>query len=207
MNAPDSVAPTPRQRLDEDQRRTQIMAATVAELAQRGYHGTSLTKIVERAGVSKGLLWHYFTGKDDLMEATAKATMATIRYRVAELLDLSQPVPDVLRAALRHAAALGRTHREELGALDDIVRSLRNPDGSPKMTLDYYEDTYRVLERLFRRGQREGTLRDFDTRVMAVTYQGAIDTMISYLGTHPDVDPTRYADQLADILLAGTLAR
>lgn len=179
------------------------MSATIAELVERGYHGASLTKIAERAGVSKGLLWHYFTGKDDLMEATAKAAMTTIRYRIADLLDLTEPVPDILRAALHHAAALSRTHRSELGALDDIVHNLRNPDGTPTMTLDYYEDTYRTQERLFRRGQAEGTLREFDVRVMAVTYQGAIDMMIGYLGTHPEIDAEHYADQLAEILLAG----
>ncbi len=32
------------------------------------------------------------------------------------------------------------------------------------------------------------------TRVMAVTYQGAIDTMLAYLDAHPDTDPTAYAE-------------
>lgn len=39
---------------------------------------------------------------------------------------------------------------------------------------------------------------------MAITYQGAVDMMIEYLGTkHPHIDPDDYADRLADILLAG----
>jgi len=54
------------------------MTSAVQELADRGYDGTSLTRVAERAGVSKGLLWHYFAGKDDLMEATARATIATV---------------------------------------------------------------------------------------------------------------------------------
>lgn len=179
------------------------MTAAVEELADRGYDGASLTRIAERAGVSKGLIWHYFAGKDDLMECTAKATLATVRDRIAGDLDLTRPVPDVIRAALRHAAALSVTHRAELVALNHIVHNLRHPDGTPRLTLDFYEETYRAQEALFRRGQAAGTLRDFDTRVMAVTYQGAIDVMLAYLESNPDVDPGDYAAKLAEILLAG----
>ncbi|MEU7635259.1 MULTISPECIES: TetR/AcrR family transcriptional regulator [unclassified Streptomyces] len=192
-----------RQRLDEDERRAQIITATVEELADRGYDGLTLTRVAERAGVSKGLIWHYFSGKDDLMESTAKATMTTIRGRIANSLDLTEPVPDIMRAALRRAAALNVTHRVELTALNSIVHNLRHPDGTPRLTFAAYEDTYQAQESLFRRGQAEGTLRDFDTRVMAVTYQGAIDMMLGYLRSNPDVDPDDYADRLADILLAG----
>ncbi|MBB5118694.1 TetR/AcrR family transcriptional regulator [Streptomyces eurocidicus] len=193
-----------RRRLDENQRRAQIMTAAVEELADCGYDGLSLTRVAERAGVSKGLIWHYFADKDDLMESTAKATMTTIRDRIADSLDLTEPVPDIIRAALRRVAALTVTHQGELTALNRIVHNLRNPDGTPRLTPDVYEETYQAQESLFRRGQTEGTLRDFDTRVMAITYQGAIGMMLGYLGTsHSHISPDDYADRLADILLAG----
>ena len=72
-----------------------------------------------------------------------------------------------------------------------------------RLTLDYYEETYQAQEALFKRGQAEGTLRDFDPRVMVITYQGAIDMMLGYLKLHPEIDPHAYADKLAEILLAG----
>lgn len=182
------------------------MTATVEELADRGYNGLSLTRVAQRAGVSKGLIWHYFADKDDLMESTVTATLTTIRNRVADSLDLTKPVPDIIRAAVRQAAALTVTHRGELTALNHIAHNLRHPDGRPRLTLDTYEETYKAQESLFRRGQSEGTLRDFDTRVMAITYQGAIDMMIEYLGTHPRIDPGDYADTLTDLLLGGIQA-
>ncbi|MFI0263147.1 TetR/AcrR family transcriptional regulator [Streptomyces sp. NPDC017056] len=204
--APASGPGARRQRLDEDRRRSQIIAAAVAELADRGYDGLALTRVADRAGVSKGLLWHYFAGKDDLMESTAKVTMTTIRDQIARSLDLTQPVPDILRAALRRAAALSVTHRVELTALNRIFHNLRHPDGTPRLTVDTYEEIFHAQESLFRRGQAEGSLREFDTRVMAITYQGAIDMMLGYLGSHSHIDPDDYADKLADILLTGIAA-
>ena len=192
-----------RRRLDEDRRRAQIITAAVEVLDEVGYGAATLTRIADCAAVSKGLIWHYFTGKDDLMTAVAESTLTTLTDGIADGLDRTAPVPDVLRSALRGAADLSRTHRKELNALNRIVHNLHGPDGTPKMTLAFYETTYQAQENLFRRGQVEGSLRDFDTRVMAVTYQGAVDMMLGYLNEHPETEPRAYADALADLLLNG----
>ncbi len=183
------------------------MAAAIEEVVERGYEGASLTRIAARADVAKGLVWRYFTGKDELMEATAKATMETMRTQIVDALDLDQPVPGIIRAALRLAAAQILTHRNELIALNRIVHNLHGPDGAERVTADFYEATYAGQEQLFRRGQAEGSLGDFDARVMAVTYQGSIDVMLAYLEQHPDTDPHDYAAGLAEILLGGIQAR
>ncbi|QVQ53777.1 TetR family transcriptional regulator [Spiractinospora alimapuensis] len=204
---PTSSAPRSRQRLSEDQRRKQIMEAAVLEVADRGYEGASLTRIAKRAGVAKGLIWHYFTDKDDLMESTAKRTMRVMHRHVVDMLDLGEPVPDIIRAAVRVAAGQIRTHRDELIALNRIIHNLHSPDGTEQVTVDFYSELYRAQEDLFRRGQAEGSLGDFDPTVMAVTYQGSIDMMLMYFRDHPEVDPYDYADKLAEILLGGMRAK
>lgn len=191
-----------RRRLGEEVRRGQILAAAVRVVAELGYEGASLARIAERAEVSKGLVPHYFGDRDRLMETVARTTLANLRQAVVDALTLTDPVPDVIRAAIRRAARLGTTHRAELTALRQIATNLRAADGTPRFGLAEYEETYQGQESLFRRGQEEGTLRAFDTRVMAVTYQGAVDTMITYLHEHPEVDSRRYADALADLILA-----
>lgn len=183
------------------------MRAAIEEVAERGYEGASMTRIAQRADVAKGLVWHYFTGKDDLMAATARATMEALRQNIVDVLDLDRPVPEIIRAALCSAAGQVRTRRNELVALNRIVHNLHRPDGGEQVTAGFYEDTYRGQEELFRRGQAEGSLGEFDTRVMAVTYQGSIDIMLAYLEEHPDLDPSEYAAELAEILLGGMRAR
>lgn len=179
------------------------MAAAIQEVVEHGYEGASLTRIAARAEVAKGLVWHYFTGKDNLMESTAKVTMENMRQHIVDTLDMDQPVPDIIRAALRLAATQILTRRDELIALNRIVHNLHRSDGAQRVVADFYEQTYLGQEELFRRGQAEGSLRDFDPRVMAVTYQGSIDSMLAYLEDHPTVDPREYASELAEILLSG----
>jgi TetR/AcrR family transcriptional repressor of bet genes len=57
-------------RVDADVRRHSLIAATARCLARDGFDGASVRRICEEAGVSAGLLRHYFDGKDDLVAQT-----------------------------------------------------------------------------------------------------------------------------------------
>ncbi|MGH6652236.1 MAG: TetR/AcrR family transcriptional regulator [Sphingopyxis sp.] len=57
-----------------DARRTGLIEATAAVLAEQGLAGTNVRAICAKAGVSPGLLRHYFAGIDDLVAATYRAT-------------------------------------------------------------------------------------------------------------------------------------
>ncbi len=57
-----------------DARRADLIEATAACLAEHGLAGTNVRAICAKAGVSPGLLRHYFGGIDDLVAATYQAT-------------------------------------------------------------------------------------------------------------------------------------
>ncbi len=194
----------PRQRLSADERREQLFAAAVEVLAEQGFAGATADAIARRAGVSKGLLWHYFDDRDDLLEQTARRTLRTLLDAVGAVIDLAAPAPEVIRAALHGAADLRRTHGAERRAMNEIVLNLRQPDGSLRLGLSDYDDAYAAQADIFRRGQAEGDIRpDLDPMLLAVTYQGAVDSMLGYLDAHPDADADRHADTVADVLLGG----
>ncbi|MFI7589533.1 TetR/AcrR family transcriptional regulator [Spongisporangium articulatum] len=194
----------PRKRLSAERRREQLADAAVAVIAEAGYSGATADAIAQRAGTSKGLLWHYFSDRDDLLEFTARRTLALLRDRVATDIDLTQAAPEVIPAAVRRAVALRTTHRDELASLREIVVHLRHADGSLRLGLDDFEETYAGQEALFRRGQVEGHFDPhLDPRLMAVVYQGAVDAVLTYLDAHPAVDAERYAEHAAAVLLRG----
>ena len=51
------------------QARQQIRNAAFELFAAKGFANTSVRAIAEKAGVSKGLIYHYFEGKDDILHA------------------------------------------------------------------------------------------------------------------------------------------
>ncbi len=68
--------------------RQRLIAATLACLQQRGYHGTSISQILDRAGVSRGAWRHHYSSKRDLVAAAAESFLAGPIDKVSELAPL-----------------------------------------------------------------------------------------------------------------------
>src|SRR5579884_2486798 len=66
----------------EEGRRGFLVETTIDALADFGYVGTTLARIAERAGVSAGLVAHYFGDKDGLLFATFRTVAAQLRSMV-----------------------------------------------------------------------------------------------------------------------------
>jgi AcrR family transcriptional regulator len=58
--------------------RTRLIEATLICLEKWGYHGSSLTRILETAGMSRGTWGRYFATKDDLVAAAAEFALKRI---------------------------------------------------------------------------------------------------------------------------------
>ena len=80
-------------REDADFRRQSLIAACAACLAEDGARGVSVRLICGRAGVSAGLLTHYFAGIDDLVAATYASTGAKVAQAVAQAVQEAGPDP------------------------------------------------------------------------------------------------------------------
>jgi betaine-aldehyde dehydrogenase len=64
----------------EEARRAQLIEVTIDSLAEVGFVGSTLAQIASRAGVSPGLVAHYFDDKEGLLEATFR----TLSRRISE---------------------------------------------------------------------------------------------------------------------------
>jgi len=65
----------PRTR-NRERTRGSIVAAARAEFAARGYSGARMEHIAQRAGVTKELIYHYFSGKEQLFEEVRTEQLA-----------------------------------------------------------------------------------------------------------------------------------
>jgi AcrR family transcriptional regulator len=79
---------TAKRRLSTDARREQLLASGARLLAERPYDEVSIEEIARAAGVSKGLLYHYFPTKQEFL-------IAAIERGQEELAELTAPDPDL----------------------------------------------------------------------------------------------------------------
>ena len=66
----------------EEARTRQLIEVTIDSLAEVGFVGSTLAQIASRAGVSPGLVAHYFGDKDGLLEATFRTLSRRINERM-----------------------------------------------------------------------------------------------------------------------------
>ena len=50
------------------ERRRQILDAAVLVFAREGFHGCRVSDIADQAGVAYGLVYHYFSSKDEILD-------------------------------------------------------------------------------------------------------------------------------------------
>ena len=73
-------------------RRRQLVDAAIAVIHDDGFHQATVARIAKRAGISAGMVHHYFTDKDDLFIATMRHLLMEFKAdAVARLAAASTP--------------------------------------------------------------------------------------------------------------------
>ncbi|MER8564966.1 MULTISPECIES: TetR family transcriptional regulator C-terminal domain-containing protein [unclassified Mesorhizobium] len=77
----------------EERRRQDLIDATLDSVAEHGLEGASLRTIALRAGVTAGLIRHYFPGKEDLLQEAYAALMGRMieQAKAALLMENASP--------------------------------------------------------------------------------------------------------------------
>ena len=71
----------------EPVRRQQLIDATIESVAQKGLQATTINSISKNAGMSSGIISHYFGGKQGLIEATVRYLLSNLKYDLISKVD------------------------------------------------------------------------------------------------------------------------
>jgi AcrR family transcriptional regulator len=139
------VATAPRTRLDPEARRAQLVELGLQMLSTRPLDQVAIDDIAARAGISRGLLFHYFPTKRDFHVAVAQAA-------AHELLDRTAPDPRLPPMA-RLQASVEAFVDHLTDNRDAYVAFIRGSSGGDPQMLQVYEATRsafteRVLDEL-----------------------------------------------------------
>jgi len=86
-------------RLPEAQQQA-IRRAALDEFAARGFHDASLNRVIEVAGISKGSMYYYFDGKEDLFAHVARVEFEHLLAEVGPVALPADPGPDAFWSAV-----------------------------------------------------------------------------------------------------------
>lgn len=70
-----------------DRRKAEIVRTATALLSEHGYQGMNLEDVAERTDIAKATLYHYFSGKDELVAAVIEGLTVEVNRRLEQELD------------------------------------------------------------------------------------------------------------------------
>ena len=131
-----------RTRLTPDQRRTQLIELGVSLLATRSLDELTIDVLAEEAGISRGLLYHYFGNKQDFREAV-------VRRAVGDLVEQTAP-PEGGEPLERLLASVAAYVDYVVANYQGYVSIVRGAAGGNETLRQVYEETRAALtDRIF----------------------------------------------------------
>ncbi|WP_454198863.1 TetR/AcrR family transcriptional regulator [Nocardia sp. Marseille-Q1738] len=182
--------------------RDRIMRAAIDLFAEKGFHGTGVAEIGERADVQRGALYYHIGSKEELlwqilrdyiqqMLVDAEQIAAGPDDPIAKLRKL---IHSHVRLIIRHQRAVAIQLRD-VGALT----------GERAVELqDLRDRVQRCWQRVIDAGHAEGLLRT-DDHVVTNSVLGMLNMVTFWYRPHGDRSPGEIAEILATTLLDGVV--
>jgi len=144
----------------QPERRTALLEAAAEEFGRKGYADASLNRILERAGLSKGVAYYYFEDKEDLFLTVVRSYMDVLDVGFFTTLPESITAETFwpsLAEVYRRAFVRSREIPWAFGVWRAAGELWRN---DPTGALAAFADEWvGVVMRLFKRGQSLGVIR------------------------------------------------
>lgn len=199
-----------RRRLRPEARRAELLDAALEVFAELGFERATLHHVAERAGVTKGALYHYFDSKDHLFIELVRARLGTLVLASDARIAAADPTAtreELLREVLQETwTTLQQPHMVELSRL--VMMELPN---FPEVGRAFFDEVVLPARRAMRRiWEREPVAAGDAGRVDALV--ASIPSMMFGVAMtrrmFVDIDPLRLDDELVgrtivDTLLAG----
>jgi TetR/AcrR family transcriptional regulator, transcriptional repressor of bet genes len=175
----------PYRREAEDKRRQALMSATLALVAEGGARAATVRAIADRAGVTAGLIRHYFQTKENLVAESYRHLMTTMTEASAGVLAYAPTDPHA-----RLAAFAAATLKPPVVDRDSVIRwaSFIQDTRNNATMLDIHRQTYLGyrdhLHSLI--AALPATRSDDEVRALAIACNALLDGLWMEGSTLPD---------------------
>jgi AcrR family transcriptional regulator len=182
-----------------DKRRL-ILDAAVRVFARQGFHATRVSDIADEAGVAYGLVYHYFSSKDEVLNELFIERWSLLLAAIEET-DKTAASPREKLAAVATFIFDSYRHDPELMKVI-IVEVTRAANSFGQTHLEEIRRAYESIAKIVADGQDSGAFRDDVAPMFAsLAFYGAIEQLLSgwIFGTIPASDAD--FDEARDLLV------
>ncbi len=186
---------TLRKRAVDEMMREAIFEAAVSVLAEFGVEGMTMERVALAAGLAKGSLYHYFSGKQAILELVHTKLIDSIFHQLQEIVTTERPAVEKLslhlEQLLKHVAQ--NLHVFKLLYQNDVAQGLLQ--ASQRRCR---EAGSQLLALIFRQGIEEGVFRSADPLMLTAMFQGLCRGVFD---SQPELDSPQQQNQIRELIL------
>lgn len=183
-----------------------LMDSALNLFAEKGFESTSVREIIERAGVTRPVLYYYFASKEGLFSRLIKSRIQNNAQQIDAICSEIEGCAEQLRAIARHSFEQAETEPAVVRLTLQLFFSPpgQGPDIDKK---GLWEDRFNRIENVIREGMDNGDLEQGDSKEVAMAFCAMLDMQVlSRWGSGQEALTPEFADRLVNLFLEGAAA-
>ncbi|MBI9100036.1 MAG: TetR/AcrR family transcriptional regulator [Spirochaetaceae bacterium] len=172
----------------------QIIEAAIQEFVEKGYHGASLRSIANRAGLSKGGIYHHFSSKDEILIEASNKYMEPVFQFMEDAQNNKSSVKGLTDFIIIYLTYCTNHPRTMVFTFLSLAKILDTEEMWPGMN-EYAKHMISFYEDLLNKGIESGELKEHDSRVRARMLFSSIDGIVGYMIMCESIDKEETMDQ------------
>ena len=171
----------------KEERRQIIRKHALRLFATKGLAATKITDIAAASGMAQGLMYHYYSSKNEIFVELLEHAFERMNTAVRALEKLDAPPQDKIKLALENLID-GLDEHEDTGFYHLLVAQATAsdtiPDDAKAIIKKKNSVPYTVMARIIRQGQQEGTIKKFDADELAMVFWTSVKGLAIHKATH-----------------------
>lgn len=181
------------------------MAAAVELFYEHGYQATAVQDIVDRAGYTKGALYHYFRSKEDLLLEIHDVFMSYGLDRGREIIASNEPAPVKIAHVMRELLRQVQLYRPEMAIVfqeTHLINFTKYPEAMAKR--DEWEQ---IVVAIIDSGMKSGEFRNDvgSAKLISFGITGMCVWSYHWLSQSGEMTSDEICDMYAGIVLGGLM--
>ena len=173
-----------------------ILQAALELIAEHGFHGAPMALVAKRAGVSAGIIYHYFASKEDLIHALYQRVEGEFKRALVAGNPQALPLAGAFRQIWLNGYHFYRAHPHEARFFEQYKHSpFYHPPATAAEALTY--DGMEFLTGLFTADPADRPIKDLPFVVIYELSLGVAARVALYYAVAPGEPDDQLLDQIA----------
>jgi AcrR family transcriptional regulator len=155
-------------------RKRQITRAAYEIIAEKGYYNFTMMDIAKRAGVSSGLIHHYFKDKENMLVTLLREMQQNVRLSLERALEPVADPGEKLGIFIDQAFGLVENEKEYIYVTFDFLTQIKFNERMQRILSKLYRGYRETLTQILREGKEKGIFKDVDEHYISTIFSSIL---------------------------------